>query len=626
MAVSPKTFSDVFWDFIFSSTGFRKHQLEQLRTDAGNSDRDVVETIELNDHTWTDGATLAALRKALQQYIAVLRALKNENATRGARKLKVKSFVDDSRYAAMRQREVQQRVTLQAVVDHFLRVDLSGRSIAELGSEVTTFLRLQELNVGNNRISVLEWWPPNVRLVAAPTNRIHTLRFRQPLTSLLCLTLAGNELEDVGFLSELPALALADISFNRVADLDAAAAVVEGHCSLRELCLFGNPISFLEPYRRRFASPATLLDVFDDQPVTEAEREVQLAADDAPPVDATTIRLKLVLSDIKNIQLAHPPKEDDAAKTGKGKKAAVDKKKGKNAEAEALREGAGSTRRTLSLAGEWCGATITVKDLDALGAEAEEAVVKSGKGGSKKVVVDTPAEGSAAKMKTLFSTEWTVAVHADVANSLSAPIDLTLFATDTPMRSLTTPLDDPPVVATSAVGMLRLDTTPLLLADATDRSTFSVPLTARLEIDAVSAAQREEQQRKLRAQLEVLRKADAEIDQANRDTTPAPTDPVAAEPVAKGKKGVKEKVKAPTMSVAAAAREEESAVRKAEIDEVLQRIAAEEKVTARFLSCTAITIAAQCTVLSGGAGADEVPEAPVPVETAPVAGGAKKKK
>jgi hypothetical protein len=474
------TLSQVAWDRIRTATGFSRAQIDDLRADNGSdqrtscSDRDVVETVALQDLEWSDSATIANLRDSLQKYITVLRALKAENKTKAGSRIHARNYVDDARYASLRQKEASHRLTSAKIAGMFKNLALEECGVSDL--DAPEFSAVEDLRVSRNNIPAIRVIPPAVRVLAAAASgiqQVHLGGVKQH--NLLFVTLAANRIVSLAFLVDLPSIVILDASFNAIADLDDVVTMLDATPSLTEVDLRGNPVCFVEGYRRRLCSAVPTIRVLDGEPVSDADRAAPIRENPSRRTFATNATISVTVTGIKDLALALSSGEQDETaataaasaaaalgpggkKLGAGKPDPKSKKGGKEATLDQTVQLQSATKRTLTLSCEWCDGRVACDDVAAVVAALSEAdavpEARAAKGGSKgekkAVTVAAPGVAFAApsdaadggissdeKTKsTLVSSQWSIGgVALPVAADLARPCTFVLKATESTVAS-----------------------------------------------------------------------------------------------------------------------------------------------------------------------------------------------
>jgi hypothetical protein len=224
--------------------------------------RPVPELFDLSGCTWAAPATVRQLRDDLAQYVDTLQELLDDTAGRAARRLQVKSFVEDKRTEALVAREKALRIQPRDVARRFESLDLSACDIevfdrtaaldlfscsSSSGSSCDEGV-LKQLNLSQNRLTELTYLPLGCEILDAASNSIAVTRLSAKYTALACLTLAGNCLQSyTDILMAAPNLLYLDVSYNFIAALEdvAPTAVLATHRALEELHVVGNPATLL---------------------------------------------------------------------------------------------------------------------------------------------------------------------------------------------------------------------------------------------------------------------------------------------------------------------------------------------------------------------------------------------
>ena len=304
-----KDVAEVVWDLMYSITSYRAHEIDALRAYDANTEKssvaldeenavppDAISVLELSkfttsipqqksslgelrnvadntlaDHTWCSSNTLVEIKTHLQKYIDSLQCLKEEAEKRHARKFQNKSFVEDKRYAAMRNREASLRVTSFSIAKMFLKLSLVDRRITEMTQKIQFFENVTELNLSRNKIESLTFLPHRVRVLFLNGNGLKIIE-RQALEtapSLILLAVSCNDLTSLDFLSGAVSLVSLDVSYNRVSHLQQdVIAHVRNHRSLTELNLTGNPIALHPSYRCTVLEACPNIQLLDEEVVS----------------------------------------------------------------------------------------------------------------------------------------------------------------------------------------------------------------------------------------------------------------------------------------------------------------------------------------------------------------------
>ncbi|CUE67598.1 Hypothetical protein, putative, partial [Bodo saltans] len=298
---SVRSFSTVFWDLIFSATGFKRAHLDALRETSEDAfpTHDVVE-LAAPDFTWADASTVHALRAQLQAYVESLRALKAENA----KQLRSRPFVEQKRYEAMRSRELSGRVTTASILNSFSRLNVSNRRVETVSEEdIAGFHNLKEFVLSRNSIRFLDAIPPSVQVLVASGNCIEVVEGTafERCPELYVVGLSSNRLTDISFVLFSSSIVSLDISYNPVTSLENVIEVLKGHPTLRDISFEGCPVSFCEGYRASLIAACPQLVTIDGISVVRDDATEQSAA---PTMAASGSQLPPVQSPRKGVGIA----------------------------------------------------------------------------------------------------------------------------------------------------------------------------------------------------------------------------------------------------------------------------------------------------------------------------------
>ena len=281
--------------------------------------------------SFAPATTLENIRSTLELYLEALEELRNKNAERADRRFKTKSFVEDTRYAAMKAREGERRLDAATIATHFETLTMTGRNIAVLDEEIAQFSKLQELTVSENKLTDLAHLPASLKVLIANGNSLtRALPERSVAPNLVFLSVADNRIDSLGFIESMPSLVSLDVSFNRVTSIEGVIEPVLEHPRVRDLNLLGNPVAFLPLYRIHILEICEELLILDGQ---DADRSPPAVL---PKNDMSCV-VRIELSKVSGIScLAVPPTEDreqeSLAQRSGAKPAAKDRTKGKKLE------------------------------------------------------------------------------------------------------------------------------------------------------------------------------------------------------------------------------------------------------------------------------------------------------
>lgn len=608
MAGHGHTFSDVFWELMFTVTGFRKAHIARLKeTDEATEPTHNVVELVMRDLSWTDAATIHRIREGLQEYVGALRALKAENA----KQVRTRPFVDQKRYEALRSREAASRVTLQSIAASFTSLDFSSRKISSLSEssqeDLNGFKNLQRLTVSRNSLGCVSALPPALTVLVASGSGVTDIAagVLERMRSLYVLGLSSNPIRDVSFLLSSVTVVAVDLSYTLLTDLRHIIDVVCGHPTLKDLNLTGCPVTLVPRYREILLGACRNLRTLDGAVVA--------AVEDTPiksPRSVSTLSLEAIASGdpvvyvtvaaLRGASSLVPPPEDNARAMSAGKKAAPPSaKKGAVKVEEVLGP---SLQTSFSLNGVWADGAlrIAVSDFDllppALSAEDPKAAAKPApkKGGAApaaEVITqqplstfdDLPVRVTAKAPLPLQQLDdvhglmtQPLVVSLDVSEFIVTPAPASAPAPSSPTRSLTSSV----YLGAFVVGLY--DALLTLTAGAT-RTEVVVPL--RPQADAVARATALLQQK--RNTLREMMNEDAALDAALAEQVAVeqalPTEITQAAAPAKGGKAPAAKpAAAKPLSDATVARQQESAQRKTVIEELAAALKDEEKRIARF--------------------------------------------
>ena len=549
--------SSVFWSHILASTGLTKKEIEELRDKPAV--KDVCETPTSTDYSWANDGAVVQLREDLQQYIEAVRTLQELNKVRQERKVKVKSFVDDTRYKTTREREVALRLTAKKIAARFTRLNFTKTKIESLTHEIEDFTALEEFIVTNNLIEDVAYLPPNVKIVSLAGNAIHSVRASAIHTagSMVFLGLPVNYIQnDLEFLRASRSLVIVDLSHNEICDLALVANVLHQHPTIREVDLQGNPIAYMPQYRQVLASH-TPLTVIDGVPVTDAERkaitnENQFSAA-LKEMPAMQIIIDALQGAVSLMPRSSTPEDPAAGKGGKAAaKGAVEKKggKGKGAE-EAHVVGPPAAKKTcIAIKGSWLGQPIAI-ETDLLQAPTPSVEAENAKTKGAKAKAQEAAPQVSDKLSLKYKSKFDVPIDPDAPLSaiLAMPQPLVLYLIDT-MQDET--------VQEFELGKFYLDCQHLTT------STSNLSTAAPLTINKVLIAERKTELGKLKQHIQQLIATDRDLDKQHLES-PTPTDNHPAQPGAKKVAAKGAASKAPNDELAQ--KQAESANRKHEIEE-----------------------------------------------------------
>lgn len=111
--------------------------------------------------------------------------------------------------------------------------------------------------------------PPRCETFSACACSIDTMEASS--SSLYTLSLSYNRIRDLDFISHFPHLRVLEIDFNQLSSLQHVILCLQRHPVLSEVSLLGNPISFLDDYRRLVASTCPQLVRLDHRPIEASD-------------------------------------------------------------------------------------------------------------------------------------------------------------------------------------------------------------------------------------------------------------------------------------------------------------------------------------------------------------------
>lgn len=617
-----KSFSDVFWDLIFSATGYTKQKIDEARQTDPQALTDITELIN-RDLSWCAAEAVQGLRADLQTYITALRALKAENA----KSIKARQqFVDAKRYEAIRSRECASRVTLDRIRQRFVSLDLRNRQMESITDELALFSELRTLLLSQNKaLTELRSLPSLVEAVIASGCSIQTVSDLGPCEHLHVLGLAHNAVTDVSFLLSSRSLVCLDLRYNPLHDLDELVTVLQGHPTLQELRLRGCPVTLLPQYQNRMRSLSaeghSRLQLLDGTNLSDDDGP---AANAAVPSSSSSgaVEVYFALRSIKGTQSLLPVEDSARAQSaGKGTKPqpkAAKAPAGKGAAAEEEKVIVPPASFTCAVMGEWCSPALHVR-ADELNLTPPPAPVtedpKAAKA-KKGPAVDQPTVTvvDEVKIKEVYST--TVRLTKTPFDALRAPFILDFFFSETvhiPVAELNSPPQSPalppatPGQSSSAKYTTKSTTTHLgtftcllypLLLQLAESNKLSEDVEVPLVVQEEAIADAKFQLRNMTATLSAMVKDDAALDQELADDIVAENQAaeqaaVAAAAAAAAAAPPDKKGKAPAAKQAAVApvrqlsaelqrRQADSALRKAAIEALSNTLAVEEKRTERL--------------------------------------------
>lgn len=610
---SARCFSNLLWDLLRSVTGFTRTEVDALRErDEGLSPTPDVVDLVTADLKWTDARLLHTLREDLQQYVDVLRQLKDENARRAQRTVKVKSFVEDKRYAMLREREASMRITSRSIELRFKALDFSRRKLQALDAGLVRLHGVEQLDLRENQLLSLAHVPPNSRIVMASANAISSVSTEAlaRCASLLYLALSCNALRDVTFLRASSSLVYVDLSYNGIDDLTHVIEVLHTHPTVRDCNFTGNPMTLARNYRALLARSTPLerldeLDICDADrtaplhvpppaaaPSSEVEgsaaRRVSTESSVAAAVDAahlppaapsapqlaeapvTTFDIVLKLLEVQGAATIAPPPVDDivaqrAAATGKGAPPKDAKKGEKDKPKEPSASNLTAKRFALSLHTDWAGIRVQTSPQETTPPPAmEDSSALGAKGKLKKGLVEAPAVTDTVAIGV--SEVRTLGIDAATVWSLQKPLTARLVVSD--------------LASDAHFDLGRFDANLAAVVEA--KHGTPVRAVAPLVVSRNTIADMDLALGKQREQLAKLTAVDAALDRELQSaSTPIPTK---EEPVAAGKKSAPAKA-APGKSQVSdelVHLQNESAARKAEIEDLQVRLMYEERVVAKL--------------------------------------------
>eukprot|EP01065_Artemidia_motanka_P040975 TRINITY_DN5235_c0_g1_i1.p1 TRINITY_DN5235_c0_g1~~TRINITY_DN5235_c0_g1_i1.p1 ORF type:complete len:939 (+),score=250.47 TRINITY_DN5235_c0_g1_i1:44-2860(+) len=238
--------------------------------------------------SWADAASLLSLRHRLQQQSDALREFGSSQSWRQLHQHGVHDFNLNKRHAAATARVLkgEREVSIPAVRDHFAALYLQRERIEVMDEGLLEFKGLRELRLSGNLLTAVENTPPGLLQLHCCGNRIREVHPGGLTSNIVHLGLAYNELEDLGFLVRARKgggaanLSSLDVGFNRLWDIDAAAAACEELPRLQRVFLRGNPLALVPAYRPYLVRRLLQLKGLDDDDVRSEERRIHVYAPD----------------------------------------------------------------------------------------------------------------------------------------------------------------------------------------------------------------------------------------------------------------------------------------------------------------------------------------------------------
>ena len=574
---------DAFWDSIHAITGFRKKELELMRSNP--VERDVCDPPVSAEYEFADDAVIQQLRLDLQNYLDALKKLQEQNAIRSAKTLKLKNYVEDSGYKGARETEASLRMTPATIAKRFSTLTYTTKKIKTITSDIADLAHVEEIFLTNNLIETVGFLPAAVKIASFDGNCITKVENRAVLNSpdLIFLGLSCNSIRanSLGFLRASHSLVIVDLSYNEITELMPVVDALADHPTIKEVDLSGNPVALLPKYRQVLACQ-TSLSVLDTVAITEAERtQLKNSAEVAESLkEAIAIHFSLdsvdgVLSLMPH-SLSSEEDKNNAALAGKGgakdakAKAASDNKgkKGKGG-TEELHANAGlvTVKKThLMLRGTWLSQSFDVEAdlLQTPGPAAEEEMAASGAG--KK-----PAAKDAKKSKAAQEVAPQVLDHLPLKHK--AVVEINPQGDD--LAHLPQDLFHPMKVLCYLVDTMQNDTTNEVLLGTfhvdlskVNGPTTSDAATASLAIHSVLIADTQQQILVQKKEIDKLVVQDRDLDKRDLEAATPVEGHTPAAPAKGGKeKGGKGGGQSKVANEELLLRQAESAQRKVEIEE-----------------------------------------------------------
>jgi len=195
-------------------------------------------------------------------------------------------------------------------VDFFLSnvstLRLYKAGIATIDTSFRDLVNVKELTLSGNQIEVLENLPPNVEVVQAQCNHIHTVGDLTMHPALYHLGLSFNHLESLSSLSQaLPELRSLDLGYNRLARRDEIIDQLKP-LGVKNLVLAGNPCAMTPFYREDVlvglagSKGKEILRWLDDITISAVERDSLLSCERIGEQRMAPLKLKLKCEFIEN--------------------------------------------------------------------------------------------------------------------------------------------------------------------------------------------------------------------------------------------------------------------------------------------------------------------------------------
>ncbi len=578
-----RTFSSVFWDLILSSTGFRKDEIDTLRQTS--NPKDICETPTSDSFDWAGEGVIDKLRVELAEYLETLRTLQDQNSMRKTRSLKVKSFIEDTRYKAAREKEGAAHIDTSKIKKKFQSLNLTQMKIDDLTDELWDFSNVQELIMTNNLVAEVKYLPPNVQIVSFSGNGIVRVDSAAIASAphLAYISLALNNLSsDLSFLKASTSLVVVDLSYNEISDMATVVAALKDHPSIKEIDLLGNPIALL-PHYREILAKSTALEVLDGVPISDEERkffqtDAQVAEAMSRPPSFT-----LVFDGMEGVLtlLAKAPTESDtASKLTKGKGGAAEKKgaggKGKGGDESHLAASPALPvvkKSSVALKGNWLGQSIELESdlipaVNPAAAEQDTKAKAKGKGG----VEAAPTAVDRLPLHYKIKFELPLNPAEPITSVLALPQSLAVHLIDTMQ-------DDS--VQSVFLGTFQLDCQSLTTSKA------HLTGAAQFHLDPVLLADKQIQIQRMKKTLQQKITADRELDKQFLEAQTPTEQAGAVNTSPQPKKGVAKAQ--PQKSAQNPANEElglrqaESAARKEKIEELTMQLQVAEATLLRYL-------------------------------------------
>ncbi|CAD2218257.1 hypothetical protein ADEAN_000574500 [Angomonas deanei] len=154
----------------------------------------------------------------------------------------------------------------------FTELNFTEERVECTGSLLTLCNNTEVIRLSSNpALKEVAHLPPHAHTLLACACSVEQIHVES--ADVLVLGVSYNRLSDLSFLPRLPSLTVLDVSFNHLFDLAAVTEAMRGHPSLLNVRLFGNPISYLDVYRRQVSADCPQIERLDNKIVSYEERK-----------------------------------------------------------------------------------------------------------------------------------------------------------------------------------------------------------------------------------------------------------------------------------------------------------------------------------------------------------------